>query len=216
VTPLCHPGRRAGISINNNEIMKKIFVVMCVVLAVTMLTACQSGGNINNQQEMDNQSLASGAVIKTNLGDITIEFFGSDSPKTVENFVKLSNDGFYNGTRFHRVIKDFMIQGGDPLSKDDNKKSMWGTGDPGYKFEDEFNSHKIVKGSLAMANSGPNTNGSQFFIVTAQATPWLDGKHTNFGQVTAGMDVVEKIENVVTEGSDRPVEDVTIISIELK
>jgi cyclophilin family peptidyl-prolyl cis-trans isomerase len=109
-----------------------------------------------------------------------------------------------------------MIQGGDPLSKDDTMKARWGTGGPGYKFADEFNNHKLVRGSLAMANSGPNTNGSQFFIVTAEATPWLDGKHTNFGRVINGMEIVEQIENVTTEGPDRPVEDVVIFKIILR
>ncbi|MBU1164213.1 peptidylprolyl isomerase [Patescibacteria group bacterium] len=174
--------------------------------------------NINQAQTMPTIPTTSvtKATIKTNLGDITVEFYGEDSPKTVGNFVKLAQEGFYNGTKFHRVINGFMIQGGDPLSKENNLKNMWGTGDPGYKFEDEINSHKLVKGSIAMANSGPNTNGSQFFIVTAESTPWLDGKHTNFGKVIDGIEIVEKIENVVTEGPDRPVENVTIESIELE
>jgi len=175
--------------------------------------------NINSNQNKsmsDENVIATQAVFKTNLGDITVELYAKDSPKTVANFVKLAKDGFYNGTKFHRVIKDFMIQGGDPLSKDNAIKSRWGTGGPGYAFADEFNSHKLVSGSLAMANSGPNTNGSQFFIVTASATPWLDGHHTNFGQVVNGMDVVNQIQNVKTEGSDRPIQDVIIESIELK
>lgn len=155
------------------------------------------------------------AVIKTNLGDITVEFYGKDSPKTVNNFLNLAKLGFYDGTRFHRVIKDFMIQGGDPNSKSDDW-STHGTGGPSYRFADEFNSHKLVKGSLAMANAGPNTNGSQFFIVTAAETPWLNGLHTNFGQVTEGMDVVTKIEASQTNQNDHPLEDVTIQSIELK
>ena len=156
----------------------------------------------------------SSAILKTNLGDIAVEFFADESPITVNNFLKLAEEKFYNGTTFHRVIKDFMIQGGDPLSKDGDPTND-GTGDPGYKFQDEINSHKIVSGSLAMANSGPNTNGSQFFIVTADATPWLDGKHTNFGKVTKGMDIVDKIENVKIGINDRPVENVVIESIEL-
>ncbi|NUM25815.1 MAG: peptidylprolyl isomerase [Candidatus Buchananbacteria bacterium] len=156
------------------------------------------------------------AVIKTNLGDITVEFYKTDSPNTVKNFVKLATSGYYDGVKFHRVIKDFMIQAGDPLSKDDSMKLRWGTGGPGYYFDDEINTHKLVKGSLAMANAGPNTNGSQFFIVTADATPWLDGKHTNFGRVTSGLDVVEKIGNVETGAADRPVEAVIIESIEIK
>lgn len=155
-------------------------------------------------------------VMKTNKGDITIELFNDLSPKTVENFLKLSREGFYNGTRFHRVIKDFMIQGGDPQSKDVSLKSRWGTGGPGYQFADEFNTVPLVRGNLAMANSGPNTNGSQFFIVTLDATPWLDGKHTNFGRVIDGMNVVDAIEGVQTNQMDQPAEDVIINTIEVK
>jgi len=156
------------------------------------------------------------AIIKTNMGDITVKFYRADAPKTVENFVKLAAEGFFNGVKFHRVIKDFMIQTGDPLSKDNSKQALWGTGGPGYKFADEINDHKLVQGSLAMANSGPNTNGSQFFIVTAPATPWLDGRHTNFGQVIDGLDVALAISQVATEGPDRPVEAVVIEGVELK
>lgn len=148
-------------------------------------------------------------IMKTNLGDISLELFAADAPKTVENFIKLSKTEFYNGIKFHRVIKGFMLQGGDPLGN--------GTGGPGYTFKDEINAHKLVKGSLAMANSGPNTNGSQFFIVTAESTPWLDGKHTVFGRVISGMDIVSKIENVATDKTrgDHPKEDVIIKSIEI-
>lgn len=155
-------------------------------------------------------------VMKTNKGDITIELFNDLSPKTVENFLKLSREGFYNGTRFHRIIKDFMIQGGDPQSKDVSLKSRWGTGGPGYQFADEFNTVPLVRGNLAMANSGPNTNGSQFFIVTLDATPWLDGKHTNFGKVISGMEIVDAIEGVTTNQMDQPAEDIIINSIEVK
>ena len=123
------------------------------------------------------------------------------------NFEKLAGDGFYNGVIFHRVIPDFMIQGGDPTGT--------GSGGPGYKFEDEFNEQKVVRGALAMANSGPNTNGSQFFIVTADACPWLDGKHTVFGRVTDGMDVVDTISGLDTDGRDRPRDDVVIERVEL-
>ena len=143
----------------------------------------------------------------TNHGAIELELFPDDAPKTVENFVKLAKDGFYDGVIFHRVIPDFMIQGGDPTGT--------GTGGPGYQFEDEFNDHKVVRGALAMANAGPNTNGSQFFIVTAEATPWLDGKHTVFGRVTSGMDVVDAIEQVDRDGRDKPREDVAIERIDL-
>ena len=151
--------------------------------------------------------MAQTAILHTNHGDIEVTLFEEDAPKTVANFVKLAGDGFYDGVIFHRVIKDFMIQGGDPTGT--------GTGGPGYTFEDEFNDHKVVRGALAMANAGPNTNGSQFFIVTVDAAPWLDGKHTVFGQVTAGMDAVDAIESTPTGPQDRPLEPPTIDSIEL-
>ena len=144
-------------------------------------------------------------TLHTNAGPITVSFFDDDAPKTVENFRKLSADGFYDGLIFHRVIKDFMIQGGCPHGT--------GTGDPGYKFEDEINQHKVERGKLAMANAGPNTNGSQFFIVTIDAAPWLDGKHTVFGEVTEGMDVIDRIEGTETDGRDKPVNDVVIESL---
>jgi peptidyl-prolyl cis-trans isomerase B (cyclophilin B) len=147
------------------------------------------------------------ANMNTSLGTISLELFDEDAPKTVENFRKLAADGFYNGIIFHRVIPDFMIQGGCPQGT--------GTGGPGYTFEDEINQHKVVRGALAMANAGPNTNGSQFFIVTADSAPWLDGKHTVFGQVTGGMDAVDAIEGLPTAQRDRPVEPPTIDSIEL-
>src|SRR5438309_11790317 len=147
------------------------------------------------------------ATMQTSEGPITLELFDDDAPKTVANFRKLAAEGFYDGLTFHRVIKDFMIQGGCPEGT--------GTGGPGYTFEDEINAHKLVRGALAMANAGPNTNGSQFFLVTAQACPWLDGKHTVFGQVSEGMDVVDRLERVPTDGGDRPSEPVGIASIEL-
>lgn len=154
-------------------------------------------------------------IMKTSHGDVVLRLYREDSPITVENFLRLAKAGFYDGTLFHRVINDFMIQGGDPNSRDENW-STHGTGGPGYRFKDEINDRKIVKGSLAMANAGPNTNGSQFFIVTAEATPWLDGKHTNFGEVVEGMDVVEKIEGVDVDGKDHPLEDVMIEGIVLQ
>ena len=147
------------------------------------------------------------ATITTSEGPITVELFDEDAPKTVTNFKQLAGDGFYDGVIFHRVIRDFMIQGGDPTGT--------GSGGPGYTFEDEINDHKIVRGALAMANAGPNTNGSQFFIVTTPEAPWLDGKHTVFGQVTDGMDVVDRIEGTKTDGRDRPSEDIVIQSVEL-
>ncbi len=147
------------------------------------------------------------ATLHTNHGPIELELHDGDAPKTVENFRKLAADGFYDGVVFHRVIPDFMIQGGDPTGT--------GTGGPGYQFEDEFNDHPVARGALAMANAGPNTNGSQFFIVTADACPWLDGKHTVFGRVTSGMDVVDTISQVQTGAGDRPSEDVVIERVDL-
>jgi peptidyl-prolyl cis-trans isomerase B (cyclophilin B) len=149
----------------------------------------------------------SNATMHTNHGAVEIELFDADAPKTVENFRKLSADGFYDGLIFHRVIPDFMIQGGDPEGT--------GRGGPGYTFEDEFNQHKVVRGALAMANAGPNTNGSQFFIVTVDEAPWLDGKHTVFGQITGGMEAVDAIEGLPTDAGDRPTEPAVIERVEL-
>ena len=147
------------------------------------------------------------ATLNTTAGPITIEFFDDDAPKTVENFRKLAGDGFYDNLTFHRVIKDFMIQGGCPQGT--------GTGGLGYTFEDEFNDNKVVRGALATANAGPNTNGSQFFIVTIPAAEWLDVKHTVFGEVTEGMDAVDAIEATATDGRDMPLEPQVIESVEL-
>jgi peptidyl-prolyl cis-trans isomerase B (cyclophilin B) len=147
------------------------------------------------------------ATLHTNHGPIVVELFDGDAPKTVDNFIGLSRDGYYDGLTFHRVIKDFMVQGGCPEGT--------GTGGPGYEFEDEINDHKVERGALAMANRGPNTNGSQFFIVTADAAPWLDGKHTVFGRVDAGMDFVDAIESLPTDPRDRPLEPVVIERVEV-
>lgn len=224
--------------------MKKIITLSLVCFLGLSLTGCQkenqeTAATINNNQEqtkeivnkinstknmentaqrmLDGQedllATYSSAKIKTSLGDITVKFY-QESPVTVNNFMNLAKSDFYNNTKFHRVIKDFMIQAGDPNSKTDNT-DMWGMGGPDYRFSDEFNTHPLVAGSLAMANSGANTNGSQFFIVTAAATPWLDGRHTNFGEVTGGMDVVEKIEATKTGESDRPAQNISITGIEL-
>jgi len=145
------------------------------------------------------------ATMHTNHGDI--ELFDEAAPKTVSNFTRLAQQGFYDGVIFHRIIRDFMIQGGDPTGT--------GTGGPGYTFEDEFNDHKVVRGALAMANAGPNTNGSQFFIVTTGEAPWLDGKHTVFGQVASGMEVVDKIEGLPTDARDKPTDEARIESIDV-
>jgi cyclophilin family peptidyl-prolyl cis-trans isomerase len=147
------------------------------------------------------------AKLQTSMGAIAVELFDTEAPKTVENFKKLAGEGFYNGVIFHRVIPDFMVQGGDPTGT--------GRGGPGYTFEDEFNDHKVERGALAMANAGPNTNGSQFFIVTADSCPWLDGKHTVFGRVTEGMEVIDAISDVDRDAHDKPRDDVTIERVEL-
>jgi cyclophilin family peptidyl-prolyl cis-trans isomerase len=212
--------------------MKKTLIILAVV---ALLSGCQAkptpvtNTNMNTNTNGQSTSLQAtyaklgledllgqynGAIIKTNFGDIKVSFYNNDSPLTVNNFMNLAKKGFYDDTKFHRVIADFMIQGGDPNSKDDDWSND-GIGGPGYKFKDEINTHKLVKGSLAMANSGVNTNGSQFFIVTAPATNWLDGKHTNFGAVIEGLDVVAKIEAVKVNENDHPTKDVIINSIEL-
>jgi len=147
------------------------------------------------------------ATLHTNHGSIGLELFDEDAPKTVDNFTKLSREGFYDGVTFHRVIPDFMIQGGDPTGT--------GSGGPGYTFEDEINPNKVARGALAMANAGPNTNGSQFFIVTADACPWLDGKHTVFGRVTSGMDVADQISNLPRDASDKPKEAAAIERVDV-
>jgi len=147
------------------------------------------------------------ATLQTNHGTIDVELYPDDAPKTVDNFAKLARDGFYDGLVFHRVIPDFRIQGGDPTGT--------GSGGPGYSFEDEFNQHKVDRGALAMANAGPNTNGSQFFIVTADACPWLDGKHTVFGRVTSGMEVADKISELPSDANDKPREDAVIERVEV-
>jgi cyclophilin family peptidyl-prolyl cis-trans isomerase len=161
-----------------------------------------------NQQE-DHQDVASRVVLKTSLGDITIDLFVGETPATTANFLRLARSDFYDGTLFHRVIPEFMIQGGDPNSRSSDRATH-GTGGPGYDFADESTPRPLVRGSLAMANRGPNTNGSQFFIVTAPSVPWLNGKHTNFGFVVGGMDVVDAIEAVERDASDHPIDDVVL------
>ncbi len=159
----------------------------------------------------DTKKVMNTVTLKTNMGEITITLDRTSAPKTVENFTKLAGEGFYDGIRFHRVIKDFMIQTGDPQSKDESKKSLWGTGGPGYKFDDELSGKETyLQGTVAMANSGPNTNGSQFFIVTANPGAPLPPSYTVFGKVTKGLDVALKIEKVKTETADRPIDDVII------
>lgn len=175
-------------------------------------TNTNTNTNINNNEEIKNMK----ATLHTNKGDITLEFFPNLAPNTVNNFLKLAKEGFYDGVKFHRVIEGFMIQGGDPLTKDDSKMAMWGTGGPGYKFADEITpENKNNTGTISMANSGANTNGSQFFINVADNN-FLDQKHTVFGKVVAGMEVVKAIENTPTGQADRPTSPVVIESITLE
>lgn len=210
-----------------NFIHTKVSVILFGLFTMLALVGCnqQETTNTNGDIMSSNNKVLTGqedlcathqaAVIKTNYGDISVDFYCKDSPVTVNNFLNLAKKDFYNNTKFHRVIKGFMIQAGDPNSREVDFATH-GQGGPGYKFKDEFNNHPLVRGSLAMANAGPNTNGSQFFIVTKDSTPWLDGKHTNFGYVTAGMEIVDKIENVEIDGRDHPIGDVIITGIEIK
>lgn len=200
-----------------------IIIIVCIGLLVLFSGVLYKVFMMNDENKVESNSPVStetgvvkneggvSAVIKTNMGSITLELFKDKSPNTVDNFVKLASSGFYDGTKFHRVIKDFMIQGGDPNSRNPDW-STHGMGGPGYAFNDEFNDVPLVAGVLAMANAGPNTNGSQFFIVTAESTPWLDGKHTAFGRVTDGMDVVKAIEAVSVDHNrgDHPIVDVIV------
>jgi cyclophilin family peptidyl-prolyl cis-trans isomerase len=224
--------------------MKKVVILILLASVVTILSACskdeskdyfsgmisinekaqdQIRGSVdkenkklnnvlneNNMNEEKNQIVS----MKTSLGEIQLELFSDSAPATAKNFSDLAGKGFYDGTKFHRVIKGFMIQGGDPLSKDESKKSMWGTGGPGYKFDDELTgTEKYLQGTLAMANSGPDTNGSQFFIVTASPEAPLPPSYTVFGKVISGLDIALEIENVQTAPNDQPMEDVVIESV---
>lgn len=185
---------------------------LIIIIVITLLIGFASSGN-STKKSVDNSGIKNIKTmtenkkiitLKTNLGDIELELYPDEAPKTVANFVKLTKEGFYDNTKFHRVIKGFMIQGGDPYTKGEDT-SVYGTGGPGYKFADEPNDLPMVRGMLAMANSGPDTNGSQFFIITAPETPWLVGKHTVFGKVILGMDAVDKIENSKTNQNDLPI-----------
>jgi len=166
-----------------------------------------------NQSTSSDKKVMQTATIKTNMGTFVIKLDTENTPNTAANFTKLATSGFYNGTRFHRIIPDFMIQGGDPQSADVSKRSAWGTGGPGYQFADEIKpTNSNAKYTISMANAGPNTNGSQFFINVADNS-FLNTKHTVFGTVTSGMDVVQKISEVKTGANDQPVEDVIVESI---
>ncbi|MCH8741754.1 peptidylprolyl isomerase [Patescibacteria group bacterium] len=198
--------------------MNKIYILLILIILIFggYFFLARDGG----KESTDNNIVTSPkadmiAIMQTNFGEIKLELFTSAAPETVENFIKLAESGFYDGTKFHRVIKGFMIQGGDPFSKDNSLKDKWGTGGPGYTFSDEIHSNNHnVKGTIAMANAGPNTNGSQFFINTVDNNH-LDAKHTVFGKVIEGIDVVESIENVTTEGPNRPIDDIIVESIKI-
>lgn len=194
----------------------KYIKILPFLLFALILTGCSNDNLPEKKVEIEPPiKKTMQATIKTNKGDIKLELFVDDAPKTVANFTKLSEEGFYNKTKFHRVIRHFMIQGGDPLTKDDSKKELWGTGGPEYVFEDEIhgNNHNEA-GTIAMANRGPDTNGSQFFINTV-ANDYLDSKHTVFGKVIEGMDIVLIIEEVAVDEMSRPLEDIVVESIEI-
>lgn len=195
-----------------------VFIAAFVLLGAGCGRGASAPTNVNGASTptpLMSTSINPRVVLTSNLGAIELELYAADSPKTVENFLALARKGYYDGTKFHRVITGFMVQGGDPNSRNIDW-STHGTGGPGYTFADEINGHLLVRGSLAMANAGPNTNGSQFFIVTTTATPWLDGKHTNFGRVVLGMDVVDRIERVAVNANAHPLEDVTIEKVEVR
>jgi len=192
----------------------KYIKILPLILLTLILTGCSSE-EVPIKKEPNTSSVEETmiATINTNKGEIKIELFSDDAPKTVANFVKLSQEGFYNGTKFHRVIKSFMIQGGDPLTKNDSQKDLWGTGGPDYVFEDEIHkNNRNEAGTIAMANRGPDTNGSQFFINTVNNS-YLNSKHTVFGKVVEGMDVILVIEEVVVDELDRPLENIIVESI---
>jgi len=203
-----------------SRIQQIILAVVVIGAFAGIVLAVSSTQNVSDKvtsgTEMRLQADINNVILHTNKGNIVLHFYRDQAPKTVANFIKLAQEGFYDGTKFHRVIDGFMVQGGDPQSKDDSLKDVWGTGGPGYKFEDEFSREvSNVTGTVAMANSGPGTNGSQFFINVADNT-FLDGKHTVFANVTLGMDVVEAMSKVETDERDRPVEPLIIQSVEIK
>lgn len=194
-----------------NKVLAFVIVAGVLAFAGLQLLGEEKSADLYYNEENPIKNMT--ATVETNLGNITLEFFPSQAPRTVENFLKLSRENFYDGVKFHRVIKGFMIQGGDPLTKDDSKMALWGTGGPGYQFLDEITSaNRNDVGTISMANAGPNTNGSQFFINTAPNN-FLDPKHTVFGKVVAGMDVVSAIENIPVDQNDRPLTPVVIKNI---
>jgi peptidyl-prolyl cis-trans isomerase B (cyclophilin B) len=206
-----------------NIINPSAIFYIAIIVAITILIGFVAGNDNKKDSSSEVKIIKENimntenkiVVLETTLGNIELELYPDKAPKTVENFIKLSTSGFYENTKFHRVIKDFMIQGGDPYTKGEDT-SVYGTGGPGYKFEDEQNDLAMVRGMIAMANSGPDTNGSQFFIVTITEAGWLTGKHTIFGKVISGMDVVDEIENTKTGERDMPVTPVIINKVIVK
>jgi len=197
--------------------MKKIIFFLFIALALT--TSCTLIKNKQTTQplEVSTEEKISykTATMITNLGNIVIELNSTKAPKTVENFVKLSNSGFYDGTKIHYILKDNHIQAGDPNSKNSNK-AMWGFGGPGYVIADEINDDKLVWGSVAMVNIGPNTNGSRFMIITAEKLASNDGKNTNFGKIVSGKEVIDQINQSKTDTLSRPLDDIIIQTITVK
>jgi cyclophilin family peptidyl-prolyl cis-trans isomerase len=189
-----------------------------ILIVIVLLIGFATSGKNDNDKNKETKNMLENkkvVVMETNLGNIELELYADQAPKTVANFVKLATASFYDNTKFHRVIKGFMIQGGDPYTKGEDT-SVYGTGGPGYQFADESNDLPMVRGMIAMANSGPNTNGSQFFIITAPETPWLTGKHTVFGKVISGMETVDKIENSKTDSNDLPLASVVVNKVTVK
>ena len=186
-------------------------ILIVIVLLIGFATGSKDIKNNETKNMIENKKV----IIETSLGNVELELYPDQAPKTVANFIKLAGEGLYDNTKFHRVIKGFMIQGGDPYTKGEDT-SVYGTGGPGYKFADEPNNLPMVRGMMAMANSGPNTNGSQFFIVTATETPWLVGKHTVFGKVISGMETVDKIENSKVNQNDLPLTPVIVNKVTVK
>ena len=192
--------------------------LLCCALGLAFVAAPGRSDEKKEEKKKDNSAMSEPkevAVIKTSEGEMVAEFWPDVAPKTVENFKKLAKSGFYDGTAFHRVIKGFMIQGGDPLTKDESKQSRWGTGDPGYKIDAEFNKKSHERGVLSMARSqDPNSAGSQFFICHGNPK-FLDGQYTAFGKLIKGDDVLEKIATTKTLPGDRPEKRMNVESIKI-
>ena len=195
--------------------MKTLNLICVLGLVAGIVTARADNTKTNTTASMSNTNTAEVAIINTTEGTMVIEFWPDAAPNTVANFKKLAQKGFYDGTAFHRVIKGFMIQGGDPLTKDASKEDLWGTGGPGYQIKAEFNDHAHVRGVISMARSqDPDSAGSQFFICDGNPT-FLDHQYTAFGKLIKGDDVLTKIANAPTHQPDRPDKRIGVISIKI-